>query len=385
MMNLRNRIILLAALLAAAATSGWLAYSHLSSTPIRCTGDVEWTIGKNRFVGTVSWRMQHREGSTVINGKLFGQTVTEVNRTIYFHYSDHENARVLNNNRIVKTFADNADEADINATLPGFYRTPGRELSLMIDEYRGPGFLPRQTSLRFTVVKTRRKNRSHTLDRMHSQISLFPLQLPLHGEQEINMLYIFDLGNVIVDIDFNRVLGAWSDFSRVPLATLKQNFAMGETFHQHERGEISDEAFAERFCQEMGLSLSYEQFSHGWQAVFVAVRPEVIDIMHKLREQGHRVVVLSNTNRLHTTFWPEEYPEVKAAADKIYLSQEMGMRKPEARIYQAVLQAEGFTAADAVFFDDNADNIEGANQLGITSILVTGKETIPDYFAKQLC
>ena len=142
------------------------------------------------------------------------------------------------------------------------------------------------------------------------------------------MLYIFDLGNVIVDIDFNRVLGAWSDFSRVPLATLKQNFAMGETFHQHERGEMSDEEFAERFCQDMGLSLSYEQFSHGWQAVFVAIRPEVIDIMHKLREQGHRVVVLSNTNRLHTTFWPEEYPEVKAAADKIYLSQEMSFRAP---------------------------------------------------------
>ena len=199
------------------------------------------------------------------------------------------------------------------------------------------------------------------------------------------MLYIFDLGNVIVDIDFNRVLGAWSDFSRVPLAMLKQNFAMGEAFHQHERGEISDEAFAEAMCHEMDLPLSYEQFSHGWQAVFVAIRPDVVDIMHKLREQGHRVVVLSNTNRLHTTFWPEEYPEIRAAADKIYLSQEMGMRKPEARIYQAVLQAEGFSAADAVFFDDNADNIEGANQLGITSILVTGKETIPNYFAKQVC
>ena len=199
------------------------------------------------------------------------------------------------------------------------------------------------------------------------------------------MLYIFDLGNVIVDIDFNRVLGAWSDFSRVPLATLKQNFTMGEAFHQHERGEISDEAFAEAMCHEMDLPLSYEQFAHGWQAVFVAIRPDVIDIMHKLREQGQRVVVLSNTNRLHTTFWPDEYPEIRAAADKIYLSQEMGMRKPEARIYQAVLQAEGFSAADAVFFDDNADNIEGANQLGITSIMVTGKETIPDYFAKQVC
>ncbi|MGU3525613.1 glucose-1-phosphatase [Enterobacteriaceae bacterium C23F] len=199
------------------------------------------------------------------------------------------------------------------------------------------------------------------------------------------MLYIFDLGNVIVDIDFNRVFGAWSDFSRVPLATLKQKFVMGEAFHQHERGEISDEAFAEALSQEMELPLSYEQFEHGWQAIFVGLRPEVIAIMHKLREQGHRVVVLSNTNNLHTTFWPDEYPQVRDAADRVYLSQEMKMRKPEARIYQRVLEVEGFSAADTVFFDDNADNIEGARQLGINSILVTGKETIPEYFAKQLC
>jgi len=198
------------------------------------------------------------------------------------------------------------------------------------------------------------------------------------------MLYIFDLGNVIVDIDFNRVLGAWSDFSRVPLATLKQNFVMGEAFHRHERGEISDEEFAKALCEEMALPLSYEQFSTGWQAVFVALRPEVIDIMHKLREQGHRVVVLSNTNRLHTTFWPEQYPEIRAAADHIYLSQEMGMRKPEAAIYQQVLTQEGFSAEDAVFFDDNAENIAGAERVGITSLLVTNKATIPDYFSKLL-
>ncbi|WP_342322855.1 glucose-1-phosphatase [Kosakonia sp. BYX6] len=199
------------------------------------------------------------------------------------------------------------------------------------------------------------------------------------------MLYIFDLGNVIVDIDFNRVLGAWSDFSRVPLATLKQSFNMGEPFHQHERGEISDEEFAKALCEEMDLPLSYEQFSTGWQAVFVALRPEVIDIMQKLREQGHRVVVLSNTNRLHTTYWPEQYPEVHVAADNIYLSQEMGMRKPESRIYQQVIALEGFSVGDTVFFDDNADNIAGAEQLGITAILVTSKATIPDYFSKQLC
>lgn len=148
------------------------------------------------------------------------------------------------------------------------------------------------------------------------------------------MLYIFDLGNVIVDIDFNRVLGTWSDLSRVPLASLKQSFTMGEAFHQHERGEITDEAFAEALCHEMALPLSYEQFSHGWQAVFVALRPEVIDIMQKLREQGHRVVVLSNTNRLHTTFWPDEYPEIRQAADHIYLP----------RTWACVNRKRGFTS-----------------------------------------
>lgn len=199
------------------------------------------------------------------------------------------------------------------------------------------------------------------------------------------MLYIFDLGNVIVDIDFNRVLGVWSDYSRVPLASLQKSFVMGDAFHRHERGEISDEAFAVAVCEEMDMALSFEQFSAGWQAVFVALRPEVIALMRQLRERGHRVVVLSNTNRLHTTFWPGEYPQIAQAADKIYLSQEMGMRKPDAEIYQKLLHEEGVSADRAIFFDDNADNIKGAQQVGITSILVTGRETLPDYFAKNPC
>lgn len=178
------------------------------------------------------------------------------------------------------------------------------------------------------------------------------------------MLYIFDLGNVIVDIDFNRVLGVWSDYSRVPLATLQQSFTMGEPFEKYERGEISDEEFAKLLCESMELSLSYGQFAAGWQAVFVELHPEVIDIMHKLREQRHRVVVLSNTNRLHTTFWPTSYPEVQAAADHVYLSQGLGARKPEPAIYQKVLEAEGFPASEAIFFDDIAANIKGGRPWG---------------------
>ncbi|WP_145591977.1 glucose-1-phosphatase [Yersinia rochesterensis] len=195
------------------------------------------------------------------------------------------------------------------------------------------------------------------------------------------MLYIFDLGNVIVDIDFKRVLGVWSKLSSVPLATLSERFTMGEVFQQHERGEISDEDFARQLSDEMGLSLSFEQFAEGWQAVFVALRPEVITIMQKLRAERHRVVVLSNTNRLHCNYWPQHYPEVAAAADHLYLSQDLGMRKPEARIYQHVLSAENIPAEQAVFFDDVEANIVAARIEGITGIHVTDRKVIPAYFS----
>ncbi|WP_159282547.1 glucose-1-phosphatase [Rahnella variigena] len=195
------------------------------------------------------------------------------------------------------------------------------------------------------------------------------------------MLYIFDMGNVIIDIDFKRVLGVWSHLSGTPLATLTERFKMGEVFQQHERGEISDEQFAADLCNEMGIALSFEQFSAGWHAVFVGLRPEVITLFQKLREEGHRVVVLSNTNRLHLDFWPQHYPEIEANTDAMYLSQNLGMRKPEPEIFQHVLEKEGFTAVQAVFFDDVAENIEAARAAGIEAVWVEDNQTVPKYFS----
>ncbi|MGV3346684.1 glucose-1-phosphatase [Enterobacteriaceae bacterium LUAb1] len=197
------------------------------------------------------------------------------------------------------------------------------------------------------------------------------------------MLYIFDLGNVIIDIDFNRALGVWSDLGRVPLAALQKNFHPGEAFEQHERGEISDEIFAGKIGDQLGLALSFEQFKQGWLAIFIRVHPEIIALMQQLRTQGHRVVVLSNTNMLHTDFWQAQHPEVRQAADHLYLSQEMRLRKPEPAIYQQVLASENMTAKQAVFFDDNEQNILAARALGIESVQVTSTETVLNWFAER--
>ena len=195
------------------------------------------------------------------------------------------------------------------------------------------------------------------------------------------MLYIFDMGNVIIDIDFQRVLSVWSNLSGKPLSELNSNFIFGETFKQHERGRISDVEFAEAINDELGMSLSFDEFAEGWQAIFMSVRPDVIDIMNKLREQGHRVVVLSNTNRLHQDYWPQHYPEIAASADFLYLSQDLGLRKPDPDIYQYVLESEEFEAQDAVFFDDIRENVDAAVELGIKGVYVEDRDTVRRYFA----
>ncbi|PHM28374.1 glucose-1-phosphatase [Xenorhabdus budapestensis] len=194
------------------------------------------------------------------------------------------------------------------------------------------------------------------------------------------MLYIFDMGNVIIDIDFKRVLAVWSNLSGTPLATLTTKFTMGEAFEKHECGQITDTEFVEVLCDEMEISLSFEQFSEGWNAIFIGVRQEVIELMNKLRGQGHRVVVLSNTNHLHLQYWSQHYPEITASADFLYLSQDLGMRKPNQDIFKYLLEKEGVTTEQAVFFDDVLEHIDAAQKLGINAIHVTDRKIIPDYF-----
>lgn len=129
------------------------------------------------------------------------------------------------------------------------------------------------------------------------------------------------------------------------------------------------------------MSLSFDEFAEGWQAIFISVRPDVIDIMNRLREQGHRVVVLSNTNRLHQDYWPQHYPEIAASADFLYLSRIWDCVS-RTDIYQYVLETEEFEPQDAVFFDDVRENVDAAVALGIKGVLVTDRDTVSRYFAE---
>ncbi|EPF2242862.1 hypothetical protein ACSP9K_001214 [Citrobacter werkmanii] len=137
MKKIRHKILLTIGLVTLLGSGSWLWYSRYAEKPLNCVGNVEWNIGSNRFAGTVSFRMYNQEGLSTITGKLYGRNISDISRNIYFSYTQQRDARVLQAMQVVKTFADTADEADINNTLPGFYRQTGRSLSLVMEEYKG--------------------------------------------------------------------------------------------------------------------------------------------------------------------------------------------------------------------------------------------------------
>ena len=137
MNKIHNLILLAIGVVLMLGSGAWLWYSRYADRPLNCVGNVEWNIGSNRFTGTVSYRLYDHQGLATLTGKLYGRHVTGISRNIYFTYTQHHDARVLQSTQLVKTFSDSADKDDINGTLPSFYRETGQRLSLVMEEYKG--------------------------------------------------------------------------------------------------------------------------------------------------------------------------------------------------------------------------------------------------------
>lgn len=138
MMNNKLKVpFLVVTLMMAIFSALWLWHAWLAPQRLDCVGNVVWEIANRRFAGTLAWRMEQHKGVVTINGKLKGEgdTVSRISRNVYFSYEQQNRAHILQNTRVVKTFADTANADDLSGTLPAFYDKPGRQLSLLIDNY----------------------------------------------------------------------------------------------------------------------------------------------------------------------------------------------------------------------------------------------------------
>ncbi|MBR1200514.1 HAD family phosphatase [Bradyrhizobium sp. AUGA SZCCT0240] len=190
---------------------------------------------------------------------------------------------------------------------------------------------------------------------------------------------LFDLGRVVLDIDFGKVVATWAGHAGCEPAQLVQRFSPNDAWHRHERGEISDAEFFAGLRVSLGIGITDAEFLEGWNAIFAGEMP---DISASLARAGQRLPLyaFSNTNNAHVVHFSQAYAGVLGHFREIYLSSTIGLRKPDAAAYDHVVKAIGVPASRIVFFDDSAANIDGARARGLAAVHVTG----PDDVAKAL-
>jgi glucose-1-phosphatase len=186
---------------------------------------------------------------------------------------------------------------------------------------------------------------------------------------------LFDLGRVVIDIDFDKALACWAGHAGCEPAHLVGRFARDEIYQRHETGSIDDAEFFASLRTSLGIDLTDAQFLEGWNAIFAGEMPGIGSL---LMRAGTRVPLyaFSNTNSAHVKHFSQAYAEVLGHFREIFLSSAIGLRKPDAAAYDHVVQAIGVPAKRIVFFDDLAENIDGARARGLTAVQVTSPDDV---------
>jgi glucose-1-phosphatase len=181
---------------------------------------------------------------------------------------------------------------------------------------------------------------------------------------------LFDLGRVVLDIDFGKTLACWAGHAGCEVAHLVGRFSRDDIYRRHETGDISDAEFFEGLRSSLGVKLSDAQFLEGWNAIFAGEMPGIAALLARAAARVP-LYAFSNTNNAHVEHFSLEYAAVLGHFREIFLSSAIGLRKPDAAAYDHVVKAIGVDPERIVFFDDLAENIEGAKACGLTAIHVT--------------
>jgi HAD superfamily hydrolase (TIGR01509 family) len=187
---------------------------------------------------------------------------------------------------------------------------------------------------------------------------------------------LFDLGRVVLDIDFSKVVACWAGHAGCEPAHLAGRFSWRDEFYQqHEKGEISDAEFFAALRALLGFELSDAQFLEGWNEIFAGEMPGIAPLLQRAA-QRLPLYAFSNTNAAHVEHFSETYAGVLGHFREIFLSSAIGLRKPDAAAYDHVVKAIGVPASRIVFFDDLAENIDGARACGLTAVHVTSPDDV---------
>ena len=195
---------------------------------------------------------------------------------------------------------------------------------------------------------------------------------------------IFDLGGVIYAVDYHKTINGFKALGIDRFEEVYAKAGQSDLFNDFEEGKISRAIFVERIKNLSRKNMTSSQIVNAWNGMLLGFMPDAIACLKRL-SSSYRLFLLSNTNEIHiqeienrvgTAF----FLDFCALFEKVYLSHELGLRKPHTEVFTHILNEQGIKAKETLFIDDSIQHVEGAIKAGLHAHHLTDDQTIGQLF-----
>ena len=188
---------------------------------------------------------------------------------------------------------------------------------------------------------------------------------------------IFDLGGVLLNIDYNKTKEAFEQLGVKDFHNMYSQAEANPLFERLEIGAIKEHDFYNHMQQHVDPAYNSKNIEQAWNAMLLDFRMESLNELKSLKKK-YKLYLLSNTNYIHLKEFNKIYEHnvskepFASLFDKVYFSHEIGLRKPNVEPFEYVVKENNLIPAQTLFIDDSLQNVEGARKAGLKVIHFTG-------------
>lgn len=184
---------------------------------------------------------------------------------------------------------------------------------------------------------------------------------------------VFDLGGVIMTIDQSEAVRRFKSLGLTDAERCLDPYTQTGIFGDVESGKITAEEFRAELSRLVGRELTFDECQYGWLGYRKEVPTYKLEALRKLRAEGYRLILLSNTNPFMMK-WAQSAEfdgngnTLDSYFDASYKSYELKTMKPDPAFFKAVIEGELILPQESIFIDDGQRNIEAGEALGFHTL-----------------
>jgi len=193
---------------------------------------------------------------------------------------------------------------------------------------------------------------------------------------------IFDLGGVILNIDYHKTIQAFKNIGIESFDNLYNQAQQNQLFDNLETGKISESDFYTEIQKVSNVPISVEQIKTAWNTMLLDLPSARIEFLRGL-SQKTPIFLLSNTNSIHLNAFQKIINDSFGQRDLLedvfvetFYSHEIGLRKPNAEAFKLILNKHHLKPGTTLFIDDSIQHIEGANKVGLKTHHLVNQDII---------